>query len=194
MYINYNMEKHGNRKINKKDNKIQSIYSRCLITRNIVLPITSISKNIREVIENTVVFNFENKCIVEGYVKQDSIKIITHSSGLIVRGSNISFEVVFECEVCYPVEGSLISCIAKNITKAGIRAESADIFPSPVVVFIARDHQFGNQQFTAIQEGDKFNTRVIGQRFELNDKFVSVIGELVKPKQIYVKPQKLILE
>jgi hypothetical protein len=76
----------------------------------------------------------------------------------------------------------LISCIAKNITKAGIRAESAVDVPSPVVVFVAKDHHFNNSFFSEIKEGDKINVRVIGQRFELNDKFISIIGELVKPK------------
>ena len=71
----------------------------------------------------------------------------------------------------------LINCLAKNITKAGIRAESADAIPSPVVVFIARDHHYNNAQFASIQVDEKFMVRVIGQRFELNDKYVSVIGK-----------------
>jgi hypothetical protein len=37
--------------------------------------------------------------------------------------------------------------------------------------------------FADVKEGDKITVRVIGQRFELNDKFVSVIGELIKPKE-----------
>jgi hypothetical protein len=91
----------------------------------------------------------------------------------------------------------LISCVAKNITKAGIRAESAEESPSPVVVFIARDHHFSTAQFSSVQEGDKIMTRVIGQRFELNDKYVSIIAELVvdksqKKKEI-AKP-KLVFE
>jgi hypothetical protein len=166
---------------NKYKKKISSIYSRCIITRNIILPITSIGKNIIETIEKNIVFNFEKKCVVEGFIKPESTKIITYSSGLI-QGINISFEVVFECEICCPVEGMLISCIAKNITKAGIRAESVDDNPSPVVVFIARDHHFSVSQFSSIQEGDKFVARVIGQRFELNDKYVSIIAELVIDK------------
>jgi hypothetical protein len=72
--------------------------------------------------------------------------------------------------------------VAKNITKAGIRADSADAVPSPVIVFVAKDHNYNNDLFSEIKEGDKFNVRVIGQRFELNDKYVSIIGELVKPK------------
>lgn len=168
-------------KYKKRETKIASIYSRCLITRNILLPMTSIGKNIKETIEKNVVFNYEGKCVVEGFIKPDSIKVITYSSGLI-QGTNISFEVVFECEICCPVEGMLISCVAKNVTKAGVRAESADDSPSPVVVFVARDHHFSVSQFSNIQEGDKFVARVIGQRFELNDKYVSIIAELVVEK------------
>jgi hypothetical protein len=80
------------------------------------------------------------------------------------------------------VEGMLIQCVAKNITKAGIRAESANEVPSPVVVFIAKDHHFNNEYFADVKEGDKINVRVIGQRFELNDKYISIIAEIVKPK------------
>ena len=186
-------------KYKKRDNKLVSIYSRCLITKNISIPITSIGKNIKETIEKVIAFNFEGKCLVEGYIKPKSSKIITHSSGLVERGINISFEVVFECEICFPVEGTLLSCVAKNITKAGIRAESADEIPSPVIVYLARDHHYNNKQFSEIVENDTFNVRVIGQRFELNDKYVSIIGELVKPKpdkEVYknASKPKLVIE
>ena len=173
----------------RKDFKLENIYSRCLITKKIVLPINLIGKNIKEVIEQSIKAQFEGKCITEGYIKNESGKIITYSSGTIQRGNFVSFEVVFECDVCFPVEGMIISCVAKNITKAGIRAESATDVPSPVVVFIAKDHHYNMAQFTEIQEGDKINVRVIGQRFELNDKYISIIGELIKEKE-YVPQSK----
>ena len=166
----------------RRETRIHTVYSRCLITRKIVLPITSIGKNLQEVIEENIKANFEGKCVVEGYIKPNSCKIITYSSGTIERGNNILFEVVFECDVCFPVEGMIIQCVAKNITKAGIRAESANDVPSPVVVFIAKDHHFNVAHFAEIKEGDKINVRVIGQRFELNDKYISIIGELIKEK------------
>ena len=151
------------------------------------VPITSIGKNLQEVIEENVKANFEGKCLVEGYIKDNSSKIITYSSGIINRGNYISFEVVFECEVCFPVEGMNIQCVAKNVTKAGIRAESASEVPSPIVVFVAKDHHFNVPHFAEIQEGDKINIRVIGQRFELNDKYISIIGELIKDKPDYTQ-------
>jgi DNA-directed RNA polymerase subunit E'/Rpb7 len=179
-------------KIKRKETRLTSIYSRCLITRNIVLPITNIGKNIKEVIEENIKSNFEGKCLVEGFIKPNSAKIITYSSGIIYRGSSVSFEVIFECDVCFPVEGMLVSCIAKNITKAGIRAESASDVPSPVVVFIAKDHHYNVAHFNDVKEGDKINVRVIGQRFELNDKYVSIIGELVKEKEfVHTESKKM---
>ena len=174
----------------RKDVKLQSIYSRCLLTRKIVLNINLIGKNLDEVIEQYIHDNFEGKCVVEGYVKPNSCKIIRYSCGTIERGNNVVFEVVFECDVCFPVEGMLISCVAKNIVKAGIRAESATEIPSPVIVFVAKDHHYNSQQFADVKEGDKINVRVIGQRFELNDKYVSIIGELVKEKEIVIKPKQ----
>jgi DNA-directed RNA polymerase subunit E'/Rpb7 len=171
----------------KKKQQIENnIYTRSLITRSISIPIVSVGKNIQETIEKFVSLNYEGKCVVEGFIKINSCKIVTHSSGLI-KGTNIIFEVVFECQICCPVEGMLLQCVAINITKAGIRAESSDEAPSPIVVFITRDHHYMMQYFSTIEEGTKFTARVIGQRFELNDKYVSIIAELVEPKKEYSK-------
>jgi len=99
----------------RKETRFQSVYSRCLITRKIVLPITTIGKNLKENIEENIKANFEGKCVVEGYIKPNSSKIISYSSGIIQRGNSVLFDVVFECDVCFPVEGMLITCVAKNI-------------------------------------------------------------------------------
>ena len=90
----------------------------------------------------------------------------------------------------FPVEGMLLQCVAKNITKAGIRAESSEETPSPIVVFITRDHNYSLPYFSTIKENDKFTARIIAQRFELNDKYVSIIAELVEPKEKFVQPFK----
>ena len=184
----------------KRDNRIQSVYSRCMLTRKIVLPISTIGKTLKENIEENIKATFEGKCVVEGYVKPHSSKIITYSSGVIQGGNKVTFEVVFECDVCFPVEGMIIPCVAKNITKAGIRAESANDVPSPIVVFLAKDHHFNSTQFAEVKEGDKINVRVIGQRFELNDKYISIIAELVKEKEVPIgafqkeKKPKIVIE
>jgi hypothetical protein len=155
-----------------------SIYHRCQLTRIVVLPINIVGKNLQTTIAKELVARYESVCIVEGFVKRGSIKLISYSSGEIKRGNQISFQTMFECDVCYPVENMLINCIAKNITKAGIRAESSDETPSPVVVFVAKDHNYDVDAFSNIKEGQRFVAKVIGQRFELNDKYISIIAEI----------------
>jgi len=172
-------------KINKPKNKqreIKQLYSRSLITESISLPILAIGRNLKQTLEKTISSIVEGKCVVEGYVKPKSVKIITHSSG-VIKGDKVQFDIVYECEVCFPVAGMLITCFAKDITKAGIRAESADETPSPFVLFVARDHHFANEYFNNIKVGDKFVARIIAQRFELNDKYISIIAEIVIPNE-----------
>ena len=161
-----------------------SIYAPSLLSRDIVVPFKSIGKGLRQTLERIVQFEYEGKCGPEGFVRPGSTRILTHSSGLL-KASNVLFTVAFECLICNPVEGMHIRCIAKNITKAGIRAE-IDEPVSPVVVFVARDHHFASASFGEVKEGDPIVVRVIGQRFELHDKYISVIGQLMERKTKYL--------
>lgn len=185
----------------KKDvrkNKDVGVYMTNLITRKIHVPFNKIGKNIANNIEVIIKREIEGKCAIEGYIKPNSVKIITYSSGILVE-EQVLFEVVFECMVCCPVEGMLIKCIVKNVTQAGIRAvinEEA----SPVVIYVSRDHHYNNKYFNTVKENDEITIRVIGQRYELNDEHVSVMGEIVEPKtdkyksNILSKKPKLVIE
>jgi hypothetical protein len=176
-----------------KPREYRSVYSPCQITKQITLPITGIGKTLHQTIESNLSRMLSGKCVVEGYVKPNTIRLITFSSG-IIKGENVIFEALFNCEVCFPVAGMNMNCIAKNITKAGITAESADESPSPFKLHVAKDHFYVSDYFNSIQEGDKFVARVIASRFELNDKFVSVIAELVNPVSDDKKKPILIIE
>ena len=167
----------------KKSRKpaVLGIYSKMLITRRIPLNIINIGANIKQTLEKVIASEIEGKCIVEGFVKPLSTKILSYSSGEI-NGVNVMFEVVFECLVCSPVEGMHIRCVVKNITKAGIKAETEED-PSPVIIFVARDHHNTSAYFANVKVDETIKVRVIGQRFELNDKYVSIIAELVEPKK-----------
>jgi DNA-directed RNA polymerase subunit E'/Rpb7 len=72
-----------------------------------------------------IVSKTEGKCIVEGFIRPDSVRILTYSSGKVSTGM-VEFQTTFECMVCYPVDGMLVECICKTITKAGIHAEVID--------------------------------------------------------------------
>jgi len=167
------------------------IYNLSIITKQVSVSITNIGDNIKTTLEEKIKNNIEGVCIVEGFVKPNSSKIITYSSGKL-RGSNVIFEVVLECLICCPVEGMHINCVVKNITEtAGIRAETLDN-PSPLVIYIARDHHYNMKYFSQVKENQQIVVKVIGQRYELNDKYISVIAELLENKSKYKK--KLIIK
>ena len=160
------------------------LYLKTVLTTKVVVPFILVGSNVETTIKNTISAKFEGKCIVEGFVKPDSINIIKFSSGTL-SSKYVEFEVVFECNICCPVEGMQINCYAKNITQAGIRAfTSLDEKKSPVIIYVSRDHHSSNSYFNSVNEKDFIRIRVIGQRFELNDKQVSVIGELMPKSAI----------
>lgn len=160
-----------------------SLYVKNNIKQLITLPFSLLStdKNIKNLLHKVISKKIEGKCIVEGFVKPESTRLLQYSFG-VVSGKNIQFDVLFECLICNPCENNNIQCIAKNITQAGIRAVSYDE-PSPVVIYISRDHHNSNSYFLSINEGDNINIKVIGKRYELNDTYVSVIGELIEKKE-----------
>ena len=177
---------------NSSKTKISSdnIFTNMMASRKLSLPVASAGGSIKEKLEVVLANSIEGKCVVEGYVKRRTTKIQNYSSGML-NGERVEFQVVYECQVCNPVEGMQIECVARNITKAGIRATTSDD-PSPVVIFVARDHHTDIPYFSTIKPEQQINVKVIGQRFELNDDYVSIIAEIVVPKLI--KKKKLNIE
>ena len=162
------------------DRKIFGVYMRSLLDTKVVLAITEIGKNVKQNLEVKVISKIAGKCIVEGFIKPNSIKIISYSSGSIMS-EYVEFHVVFECMVCLPVEGMLIECTCKTVTKAGIHAQVIDDNGNmPVTVFIARDHHHLDDRFNSVKEGAKMTVRVIGIRFELNDAYICAIARLTE--------------
>ena len=153
-----------------------NIYSTTILTKKINLDFNEVGKEIEDNITKKLKHSFEGICIVDGYIKPKSIKLLTYSSGL-VSSATISFDVVFECSICLPCEDSIISVYVKNITKAGIRAEIVNRDePTPIVIFITRDYNYTAE---SIKVGDKILVKILGTRFELNDNYISAIAELV---------------
>ena len=167
---------------NTEKTKIYGVYIRSLLTQKIIISINEVGKNIKQNLEKKISSKIEGKCIKEGFIKPKSVNVISYSSGL-VNLSYIEFEVVFECMICHPVEGMLIECDVKTVTKAGIHAVvNTDDDVIPVTVFIARDHNYNDTYFGTIKENMKITVRVIGVRFELNDPYICVIGKLIQQR------------
>jgi DNA-directed RNA polymerase subunit E'/Rpb7 len=170
----------------------RGIYMKTMLSTRVLIPINNVGVEIKSFLERKVREMVEGKCIAEGFVRPESVSIISYSAGVIKRG-NIEFTIVYDCLICHPVEGMLIEFIVKSITKAGIYGyiEDDKLGIKPMVVFVARDHHYANRDFSKIKEGDTITGKIFGVNFQLHDEHVYVIAELKpKPRIIGAKIQR----
>tara|TARA_Y100000389_G_scaffold202185_1_gene246796 strand:+ start:884 stop:1513 length:630 start_codon:yes stop_codon:yes gene_type:complete len=154
------------------------VYNKIIISKKVYINFSHIDKNINNKLLNILKSDIENKCITEGFIKNNSIKILKNSSGL-VQDNTVCFNITLECMAANPVQSMKFICKVKSITKVGIRAEIDDP-DNPFIIFLARDHHYNNTEFSKIKEDDYITVRVLGQRFELNDTNISVIAEFIE--------------
>ena len=173
------------------EQKLYGVYIKSLLTTKVVLSIGEIGQNIKQNLEKKIAAKVEGKCGIEGYIQPKSVSVKTYSNGLVNTGF-VDFQVVFECMVCRPVEGMLIECVAKTITKAGIHAEVIGKHGEiPITAHIARDHNYNDLRFNNVKEKDVIRVNVIGVRFELNDPCIDVIGKVVEKRDAPAKKQPI---
>jgi DNA-directed RNA polymerase subunit E'/Rpb7 len=161
----------------RKINRQKNIFSKLIDVEKIIVNANTIDKNIDDRLITKLKHRLENKCNKHGLIKEDSISILSISSA-ILSGHKAEFHVTYQALACNPVEGMIVESTIINITKAGVRAELQNFKTSPLIIFIARDHHNNSHYFNNVKEGDSINVKIIGVRFELNDSFVSVIGEI----------------
>jgi DNA-directed RNA polymerase subunit E'/Rpb7 len=178
-------------KKSQSEQKFYGVYIKSLLTTKVSLAISEVGQNIRQNLEKKIAAKVEGKCGIEGFIQPKSVAVKTYSNGLVNTGS-VEFQAVFECMICRPVEGMLIECVAKTITKAGIHAEvvgkNGEV---PITAHIARDHNYNDARFNNVKEKDVIRVKVIGVRFELNDPCIDVIGKVVEKRDAPAKKRPL---
>jgi hypothetical protein len=162
--------------ISNKKTSNDGLYVKNILSEKININFKNINSNLDDLLQD-ILKQKEGICVKEGYIKPNSIKLMSYSCGELYS-NNVQFQVIYECLLSVPVESMELNCIVKSTTKIGIRAELNDDY-NPFLIFIARDHHYNNEYFSTIKVNDIINVKIIGQRFELNDKYISIIGELL---------------
>lgn len=166
----------------------RTLFYKIMLYKKINIPFQFVSSNLMNILENELKKD-EGKCNKDGYIKPNSISIVSYSNGECIQ-NNVCITVTYTCLICNPVEGMILRVKATNKTKAGIRAVLDDNI-SPLDIFIARDHNIDYEEYEKIKEDSIFTVKVIGQRYEINDKQISIIANLSNNQD---KPKKIIIE
>lgn len=152
------------------------LYTDAIIQEKIKIPFNKMSNNMTRFFENYAEKMIECKCRNEGYVRMGSCSVLSYSTGLL-NSDSIIYNVIYSVNVCYPYENMEVECKIKNITKIGIRAIISEQ-NNPIILFISREHN-PDKDFDQYKENQIIKVKILGHRFELNDEYISVIGELI---------------
>lgn len=132
----------------------------------------------------------EGKCSKHGYIKTDSIEIHKILPGVIelssLSGMTI-YDIYFNAELCNPVIGNIVKGVVKNTNRFGILVESP-----PVMDIIIAKNSVNIQSDINLEDikiDQELTIEIMGKKYELGDKRISVIGRVVKEAKIPEKAQ-----
>lgn len=146
------------------------------IREHIKVAYAKIGKDMESYFQSYCETHIEGKCRNEGYIRPGKSSVVRYSAGLL-QGADVDFMVVYEVHCCLPYEDMELSCIVKNINKIGIRCIITED-DNPLVVFISAE-QNAQMEMDKYKQGDTVRVRVLGNQFELNDTFITIIAEII---------------
>jgi beta-1,4-galactosyltransferase 1 len=151
------------------------IYTQSTMVVTVAVPFENVGRDMEKYFEEFARDTLEGRCQQDGYVRPMSTKIITYTAGRINKNI-VYYQVLFMFDVFYPYEGMELECLIKYVNKIGIQANFGERI-NPAEIYVTREHNQG-VDFDNMQTNKKIRIKVIGHRYELNDRFISILGEL----------------
>ena len=139
---------------------------------------------------NKIREEYEGICSRFGYIKPNSIEIIKRSCACLQKAyfnGSIRFDVLCRGEVCNPVQGSIVEAIVKNKNQLGILAESYVEFDDEkvpildIIVPIKSAGILSDINLDQLQLGETIHIEVMGKKYQMKDRKISIIGRAVQP-------------
>jgi DNA-directed RNA polymerase subunit E'/Rpb7 len=181
----------------KIPNVSDDIYFKSVLSSNVVISPTMFLMGFDKAILKQLKKNIEGYCMMNGYIKPDSVKLLSRSKGYSIPGNfngNIEYSVKYEAELCNPIKDQIIKCVVLDINKMGILAKA-----TPLEIIIIKELHKNKSEFSKIKIGDMIDVKVIEKKFMFRDRKIDVIGilasdENAKPKSKSQSENKLELK
>ena len=140
---------------NKKESTMEEeysddIYHKLVLKSTIKVDPVNINDNIKENLLTILKNKVEGICIKEGYIKPNSVNIISRTTGkmtLSVFDGNVNYLVSYEALLCNPNIGDEIICTVQDVNKSTINGYIEDPETSPLNIFLARQHHIDNPDY-----------------------------------------------
>jgi DNA-directed RNA polymerase subunit E'/Rpb7 len=166
------------------------VFMNVLLDEKIKLEPRFITNNFKEELLKRLKEKLEGKCTRHGYIRINSIDIYKITPGiieLISLNGNIQYKIYFHADVCNPMLGSVIKAKVMKINKFGILADAGyndpvtDEFLNIIEIIIAKNsvNIISDIDLETVNVGDNIRVEIIGKKYELNDKHISIVGKIV---------------
>jgi DNA-directed RNA polymerase subunit E'/Rpb7 len=158
----------------------------------------NIEQNVLKVLKQTR----EAICTNHGYIKKNSIKIIKLDNGSIDVASfhgYIIFRVRYEALVCNPVKDNIVTARIVTVNNFGILCHSSMIEDGeeiPILEIIVPKHSLSIQSEIDLSDADNIKpgnivmVKIVGKKYQLNNKKISIIGTIVNSGYTDVRLEK----
>jgi DNA-directed RNA polymerase subunit E'/Rpb7 len=159
------------------------IYTKMVLYKQLSIRPNEISSNINQNLEKCLREEVEGICVKEGYVRPNSVKIISRSQGeldIVNFNGNTTFTVRYEVDICNPQIGQIIECQVDDNNKSQVDAFIDNIDTTPININLPRTHHLGNSEFVSLKSGDIIRAKVIGKGFKYKDKSIIVIAHYLE--------------
>ena len=158
------------------------IYFKSILEKNVVIQPKMFIMGFDRAITAQLRDDVEGLCIMPGYIKTGSVKVVSRSKGYSVPGNfngNIQYKVKYEAEICNPPKDMIVSCKVLDINKMGILAKAY-----PLEIIIIKELHQNKTDFSKIKVGDIIDVKVIEKKFVFKDKKIDVIGVLASDSAV----------
>jgi DNA-directed RNA polymerase subunit E'/Rpb7 len=167
------------------NNKMDPLFDRRELEKKVHIDSKFLQKNMQASILAQLKMNYEGICSAEGFIERNSITLVDYSLGRTnYTKSGVDYDVKFQADVCLPHPGQKLKARVTVRSKVGVHAETP-----PIKVLIPRDLNYGNDEFTKIEEGDDIEFEVVGAQFKQKDTEIIVVGKLLHTVESVPVPQ-----
>lgn len=160
---------------------MDNIFYRVLLSDKVKIEPRYLSKDYRSYVSNKLKGSMEGICTKHGYIKEGSIELYKVAPGnieLIGLNGNIVYDVYYYADICNPLIGNVIKATVTNVNKFGILAEVANILEIIIAKNSVNITHDNGVDLDSVQIGNQVMVEVIGKKFELNDKKISIVGKI----------------
>lgn len=187
----------------------EGCFQRCLVSDSIILKPHRIGRNVKDVLHAKLCEMFEGICSRHGYILPGSVKLHRTSPGSL-EGANLNGDIRYDLQyhamVCNPAIGAIISARVVNKSRFGfllhsgaapVGGDAVAPLSSIVETIVSRQATYTNASadtadpadrdaeremldLDLVQIGDMVNILVMGKKFLLNNRYISVVGKIVK--------------